>query len=229
MGPARPPNTRLGGGEISFPFLELPGEIRNNIYRLALVNGDCECLDQIYNLAPPPLLQTNRRIRQEALSLYYGLNGFLIILPKADNSVRWRRFSRMISCMATGGSLEFVTSLEFVYEVVIHGKDSWFGFELIGGSRRETTKRGKPEWEIWRIGEDGLDWDDRRLVEAAHDEALKRVSCRYFRDLIGKLTPVSRIVKVLFEVAKHCDRGNKYVELIWESLCLPPDDLDLDF
>lgn len=58
---------------MGFPLLDLPAEIRNLIYRQALhKDGVIKALKQ------PPLLCTNKQIRDEALPMYYADNKFFV-------------------------------------------------------------------------------------------------------------------------------------------------------
>ncbi|KAK8851055.1 hypothetical protein PGQ11_013534 [Apiospora arundinis] len=69
----------------AFPFLDLPPEIRNEVYYLTL----CERHDPTdpygYTtctaLAPPAITRTNRQLRQETISFYYSHNRFVIHFP----------------------------------------------------------------------------------------------------------------------------------------------------
>lgn len=59
-----------------FPFLELPAELRNRIYLLALVSN--------FILVPPtqpPLCNVCRQIRSECLAIFYHSNTFKLIAP----------------------------------------------------------------------------------------------------------------------------------------------------
>ena len=64
-----------------FALFELPPEIRNRIYELALVGSNEELI--IKDAPSPALLRTSRQIRQEASSIYYGCNIFLIANAEA--------------------------------------------------------------------------------------------------------------------------------------------------
>lgn len=57
-------------------LLELPPELRNHIYEFVLVSPDEALI--MKNSSSPALLRTCRQIREEASSLYYGQNIFLI-------------------------------------------------------------------------------------------------------------------------------------------------------
>lgn len=104
-------------------FLQLPAELRNEIYEYALTSNSRRRPGDIYarlGVDPlpvdPPLLRVNRQIRQEAIGIYYGVNKFVFRvtdfniqpllawfpLPQAGNpftqqnqAVYWRRQSAL--------------------------------------------------------------------------------------------------------------------------------------
>lgn len=72
-----------------FPFLCLPAELRNYIYREVLIEKDefheyfDGCFVKRFNLlSQPPLTRTSRQIRQEALPIFYGENEIWVDLPE---------------------------------------------------------------------------------------------------------------------------------------------------
>lgn len=72
-------------GQSPFRFVDLPPELRNEIYYFAL--GERQTSSEPYGpttcsaLAPPALTRTNRQIRNEILGLYYSQNRFSFQLP----------------------------------------------------------------------------------------------------------------------------------------------------
>lgn len=56
-------------------LLELPGELRNRIYRFALVNEGVIIVTAA-GPSEPALLRCNKEIRQEAVTIYYRENKF---------------------------------------------------------------------------------------------------------------------------------------------------------
>ena len=56
----------------------LPAELRNRIYRLALINDKPLNITSKKTNQEPALLATNRQIRAEALKIYYAENIFLL-------------------------------------------------------------------------------------------------------------------------------------------------------
>lgn len=72
------PDTR--GPEDTFPFLRLPGEIRNLVYDFAL--AEHEKYHFLDTVQPPPLASVSRQMRKESLSSFLKSNTFHIILWK---------------------------------------------------------------------------------------------------------------------------------------------------
>ena len=62
----------------SFPFLSLPGEIRNMIYRYALVSPKTYTVKLQFPPSDTALLRVNRQIFREASSIFYHENYFRI-------------------------------------------------------------------------------------------------------------------------------------------------------
>jgi len=73
-------------------LLSLPPEMRNRIYRAALVEGEISIAAGQRPRPEPALLYTRRRIRDEALAIYYKENCFDFHIKDydADNSIQWQ-------------------------------------------------------------------------------------------------------------------------------------------
>lgn len=67
-------------------FLDLPPEIRNNIYEHALVEKEPIALDQEQGTYPaiPGLLSVCRQIRNEASAIWYMSNDFVFVIEQCD-------------------------------------------------------------------------------------------------------------------------------------------------
>lgn len=103
-----------------FPFLHLPAEIRNKIYRYLLVEDPST--GRIRSLAQPPLTRTNKQVRSEALPIYYGENKFLLRSSRTPIATtdpeEWPNFVRMFRMFKAGriggrgtGSLRFIRNI----------------------------------------------------------------------------------------------------------------------
>jgi hypothetical protein len=71
-----------------FHFLDLPPELRNMMYKFALVEGKGNVIDITPQLKPPGLLAACRQIRQECLQIWYHQNTFSIKIYDCDASLK---------------------------------------------------------------------------------------------------------------------------------------------
>ncbi|KAK0255325.1 hypothetical protein B0A54_03193 [Friedmanniomyces endolithicus] len=69
------------------PFLRIPGELRNEIYRYALLEDDTIKINKHTKPAQPGMLQTNRQLRKEAGDIYYHENTFLFGISHFEASI----------------------------------------------------------------------------------------------------------------------------------------------
>ncbi|KAK7702636.1 hypothetical protein SLS64_009599 [Diaporthe eres] len=83
-------------------FLDLPAEIRNKIYRLAIVTTRPYGNDNLVSsLVPPALTLVNKQIFAEALPIYYAENSFYLLLWAKDEDLSdqdpalFHRFAQM--------------------------------------------------------------------------------------------------------------------------------------
>ena len=82
--------------EKTFPWFDLPGEIRNDIMERVLVTGELHPFDtQRYskasNFVPPNigLLRTCRRANMEGSSIWYSQNLFILPPGQVENTHKW--------------------------------------------------------------------------------------------------------------------------------------------
>ena len=75
---------------------KLPAEMRNRIYREVLVDPECVFIEDAEDFQEPPLLQTCRQIRQEAITIYYRENYFCICAEgfNSDRGYTWCQRAR---------------------------------------------------------------------------------------------------------------------------------------
>ncbi|KAK4610364.1 hypothetical protein CLAFUW4_13772 [Fulvia fulva] len=80
-------------------LLQLPGELRNRIYQYAITGlTESEPIDvTIRGIPEPELLRTCKRIRSEAISIYYCENHFRCIASSFDSAVHFGFAQEMIS------------------------------------------------------------------------------------------------------------------------------------
>lgn len=111
-------------------MFRLPAELREMVYREALIAPHGSPLR---TFSPPALLHSNKRLRNEALPVFYGENNFEITvkrspedealaaerrLPSVDIFV-WRRFLRMLDVFNCFGSncLRHVRNVTLIYQL----------------------------------------------------------------------------------------------------------------
>lgn len=107
-------------------FFEVPSELRRMIYKEALIAPEGTL---VRSFTPPPLLCASRRLRNEALPLFYRYNHFEITvkhtpadttLPLWLNVERrvWQRFLNMWKVFDVSGTngLQYVERLTVIYQ-----------------------------------------------------------------------------------------------------------------
>ena len=107
-------------------LLELPAELRNDIYRFALV-GDPEDKIKITPGMPnppyePALLRVSRQVRNEASSIYYQENHFRFDMPNFDASayIKWVRAEPIVrSRLQVWFKLQVITSCDVAWENLV--------------------------------------------------------------------------------------------------------------
>lgn len=72
-------------GDTPFRFSDLPPELRNRIYKHALVDEEPVCITTS-GYDRPPLVSTCRQIRKEAIEIYYAGNVFVLVMPSYDST-----------------------------------------------------------------------------------------------------------------------------------------------
>ncbi|KUI63013.1 hypothetical protein VP1G_10131 [Cytospora mali] len=159
-----------------FRFLNLPPELRNYIYRLALVQPATTDL-----AAPQPALtRVNKQVRAEALSIYYAENKFSLLLGRPTPfSWIWggdefsRRYDRFVAMMNALPNQPGRNSFRFIREVsvLVFGREGYVGFRMsmtdaLQQCRKVRIGAGSSG------GEGPLDWADGTAVRAAYLVAL---------------------------------------------------------
>lgn len=114
-------------------FLDLPGEIRNKIYRLVLVQhpGPYGC-ELISSIAPPALTLVNKQTFAEALPVFYAENTFYLLLwargegPTGQDSTDFHRFTRMVEYFGrpTTSTKDQKPMLHYIKNIVVQVRNS---------------------------------------------------------------------------------------------------------
>ncbi|KUI65871.1 hypothetical protein VM1G_02161 [Cytospora mali] len=110
-----------------FNFLRLPPEVRNEIYRLILVDFDSEggpYRPWLPAFRQPALTQVNWQIRKETLPMFFAHNMFTLRISYPDSCLdidhareeqRWMGFLRGLKLFAASGHLPIVRHLTIEY------------------------------------------------------------------------------------------------------------------
>ncbi|KJX99841.1 hypothetical protein TI39_contig350g00031 [Zymoseptoria brevis] len=93
-------------------LLGIPPELRNTIYRLIMTTQNSQVTVTATGYRRPPVLQTCKEIRSEALSLFYAEHSFTIRARNFDSSAAslWTRRSRHL---APPGSMSCLANAEW--------------------------------------------------------------------------------------------------------------------
>ncbi|KAK8121851.1 hypothetical protein PG984_010521 [Apiospora sp. TS-2023a] len=199
-----------------FRFLDLPPEIRNEIYYFAL--GEHQTSSEPYGpttctaLAPPALTRTNRQIRNETLGLYYSQNRFSFKLPLPGGQDAFQRW-----CAAMGPHLPFIgKSISFTYANAVGPRhypttslSYTIGFELCS-DRAENDPR--------RVGNDTLDVNDPYAL--SHAFFYKTLSQTLGQDggclwMVGRKGDFDKVTEALCTVAPLCSQLNSRIYMTW--------------
>lgn len=102
----------------SFPFLKLPGEIRNRVYELCLISRTFNGSLAPVSPSQPALTRINRIVRYETLELFYASNrfrlSFRLIDPDIDSpgeEQRHLQFLRGIRNLVRNGYFQLMKEL----------------------------------------------------------------------------------------------------------------------
>lgn len=117
-------------------FLDLPGEIRNKIYRLVLVRhpGPRGFEHLIPRLAPPALTLVNKQIFDEALPIFYAENTFYLLLwarsegQTGQDPTNFHRFTRMVEYFGrpTTSTKNQKPMLHYIKNIVVQIRNSTY-------------------------------------------------------------------------------------------------------
>ncbi|KAK7914057.1 hypothetical protein PG985_011760 [Apiospora marii] len=196
----------------TFGFLDLPPELRNKIYYLAL--GEYETSSDPYGpttctaLAPPALTRTNRQIRKETLGLYYSQNRFSFKLPFPGGPDAFERW-----CTMMGPHLQLVTrGITFMHDGNVsprHYPAMTFGYKIgfeLCSDRAEDDPR--------RVGNETLDVNSPYDVSlACYNTMLSQAGPHFW--LVGRKAAFDKVVEALCAVAPLCSQVNSRIYMVW--------------
>lgn len=101
----------------NFPFLKLPPEIRNMVYKLVTVAPAGTALN---GLASPVLAQVNRLMRKECLPIFYGENDFILSIRRgpseSNHTAVMARFAAYMDTLKESDGVDLVKSIWLHWE-----------------------------------------------------------------------------------------------------------------
>lgn len=166
----------------AFPFLSLPGEIRNIIYRKhfeATLPGSHDRNLGLFCYPQPALTRVSRQVRAESLSIYYSENRFVLRIylkddwrPRDPYEMSYADFYHVMGIFAPAqgqshsGSGHLCRIRHLWVEIRLHLRTCFAG---VGGSE------GVHHWHepCHRVGGDDTDWSD---VTGVHELVKPRMS-----------------------------------------------------
>lgn len=228
-----------GSQQVFLPFLRLPAEIRNMIYKEILIQPGCGCARShptrplpLCTLAQPPLTRVNRQIREECLPVYYGSNTFSVFVRPRKvyrNGVTERALARFFDSFSLSRN---AVPRESGLRLIRNIKLSWWPRGFIE-SFTHTLTEIQVSFGVrneWRSGTRLVvdDWSNKKAVENAAFDAV-RESLRSSRALGNGITCNERVLKPLVDTiwlcGTNCPQAVRYVELFttvdpitWDSI-----------
>lgn len=212
-----------------FRFLDLPPELRNNIYKLACPQPDEDRPDFAFQLYIPSFCQINRRIRTEALSVLFSSRSYIMRIEHPGD------LYRTIHWLSLAQTYHFFPGHRQQFDLIIPGVVDISFIAIpnypcvcISESRRHAMVKNdmEAEWRenicTFRKVEKGA----QRLVEAANYDA----------DMGIKVAHVAKIIRLIYRdgafdysyrdgkietVEQLGDGGKKFIKglSMLESLC----------
>ncbi|KAG8156520.1 hypothetical protein KVR01_013624 [Diaporthe batatas] len=174
-----------------FPFLSLPGEIRNEIY-WEVLGWDVDRRGSRLG-DQPAITRVNRQVRTEALRIYYNYSAFEV---RTSNSEEWVPFVQRVLYAFNGGprglpggsesTLQLLGALQV--DFLTDDGEPQVRIEVELEHSPENAMEIDPEYdcEAVVVGSPDLDWTDAAAAQAACDEAARKLA----NDITRRTTPV---------------------------------------
>ncbi|KAG8161134.1 hypothetical protein KVR01_009398 [Diaporthe batatas] len=168
----------------AFPFLKLPGEIRNMIYAHILASHEA-MINERGLLDQPPITRVNRQTRAETLSRYYRTVSVFLIETESSNE--WVGYVKKALDAFTSGPLGLSRAqsslrhvnfmmLDFITKSATPDKDVHIQVDLGSEPLDPILNHDRGDLsEVVAVGIPTMDWTDDDAVRAACDEAATRL------------------------------------------------------
>ncbi|KAI0555665.1 hypothetical protein F4679DRAFT_577790 [Xylaria curta] len=191
-------------------LLDLPPELRNIIYELAVGRG-CEPTRRVPVTLwrTPNLAQVNRQLRNEVIPVYYGRDGGFKLLLKYQGDCPLLQVP--LFCERYSQYLQYVRYLDINLQ---------YSHEecLLSGSRlslflifSDSCVAGKKT--EYRIGNDETDWDDNIYAAKAFEAVIGRIGSQLYPAFGAR--PL--LYYDLHLLAKHAKLANRWIQLSHEN------------
>ena len=108
---------QLPSSQLQSKLLAIPGEIRNQIYRLVIVS-DTKIRITSTPIPEPALLKTCQAIRREAIAVYYHENKFVVDCPDLNYSI-YQEFNKKFDQHVIPSSVKAIT------RIFLSNRGSW--------------------------------------------------------------------------------------------------------
>lgn len=181
-----------------FPFFRLPGEVRNYIY-WEVLSWDVDRWEGPRLLGQPAITRVSRQTRAEALELYYHYSSLDIT---TSSSAEWAPFVQKVLDVFNGGprglpdrsrsTLQLLGRLRVSLSTTKVPK-VWIDIELSHSPEDAMTIDPEDDCEAVVVGSPDMDWTDAAAVQAACDEAAKRLA----DDITRRTTPDEEDVELV--------------------------------
>ncbi|KAI7774086.1 hypothetical protein LA080_009289 [Diaporthe eres] len=191
-----------GATQKPFPFLRLPGEIRNLVYRYPRIyrTNSVQLISRgiiFSNMRQPPITRVNRQIRFETLPIFYHTRNFsahFACFPENhDDAVKnWDRIFNMLFASMHGpgntlqaSNLRFLSYLNFSIQT---GSAYFFGLAKVGFTMSSFpfVELDESYEEYGVVDTTDLDWDNTEDVMTAFTEGIdSSMTCQLGIEFFG--------------------------------------------
>lgn len=181
------------------PFLLLPPEVRNKVYRELLAPANTSGALYINEtLVQPGLCRVSKQVRKEVLSIFYGENDFSLMtsvnphlisscLENGISVIRTATLVKILERLSAGGKagVPGTSSLQHITKIAVWVdtyKELVIGKELVIILRDVPLEEGDLKDVVWhkkpyaRIGGKEMDWKDSKRVKAAYRAAFSGIA-----------------------------------------------------
>lgn len=209
----------------TFRFLALPPEIRNMIYREALIPRSPKGIQKdVRALAHPPLARVSKQLRAESLPILYGDNSFSIRIGALSDErfqlqqcrrrvdAAYKRYIAMFEAFSASGDgapgtscVHHIKRVSITYEQHLWDRTPSVG--LIMGAPRPASR------DNVRICQGVADWADFPSVRAALLNEMEAWVSVSGGETLSWLFPSGRVAAILWFCAKECPLAAEHVEL----------------